>query len=79
MIEITLYKEFGPAKTVKFFQIVGVHRDDTLKEIEGITEKLIAKERFPYYKKMTVSPVCVKKVNCPLRDSNPRHGLERAV
>ncbi len=46
-----LYKEFGPAKTIKFFQIVGVHRGDTLKEIEGITEKLSREEALALVKK----------------------------
>jgi len=39
-----LYDELGPEKTVKFFQLVGVPRGDTLKEIEEITEKLSKEE-----------------------------------
>lgn len=46
-----LYKEFGPVKTIKFFQLVGISRGDTLKEIEEITEKLSKKEALDLVKK----------------------------
>ena len=35
-----LYAKFGPAKTIKFFQMLGLGRGDTLEEIETITAKL---------------------------------------
>lgn len=35
-----LYAKFGPTKTVKFFQLLGLGRGDTLDEIESITAKL---------------------------------------
>ena len=35
-----LYEELGPEKTIRFFQLVGVQRGDTLKEIEEITRNL---------------------------------------
>lgn len=35
-----LYEKFGPAKTIKFFQLLGLGRGDTLDEIESITAKL---------------------------------------
>ena len=40
----TLYEEFGPAKTIKFFQLVGIQNGDTLKEIEELTQKLSKEE-----------------------------------
>ncbi len=46
-----LYKEFGPVKTIKFFQLVGISRGDTLKEIEEITKKLSKKEALDLVKK----------------------------
>lgn len=39
-----IYEELGPAKTVRFFQLVGVGKGDTLEEIEAITEKLSREE-----------------------------------
>ena len=39
-----LYKELGPVKTIKFFQLIGAYRDDTLKEIEEKTSKMSKKE-----------------------------------
>lgn len=39
-----LYKELGPIKTVKFFQLIGVSRGNTLKEIEEKTSKMSRKE-----------------------------------
>ncbi len=47
----TLYHEFGPAKTIKFFQLVGVSRGDTLKEIEEVTEKLSRDEALKLVRK----------------------------
>lgn len=35
-----LYREMGPSKAIKFFQLVGINRGDTLKEIEAITQRL---------------------------------------
>lgn len=35
-----LYERFGPAKTIKFFQKLGLGRGDTLQEIESITADL---------------------------------------
>ena len=46
-----LYRELGPAKTIKFFQIVGLHRGDTLKEIEEITKKMSREEAIKFVKK----------------------------
>ena len=46
-----LYKEFGPVKTIRFFQLVGISRGDTLKEIEEITKKLSKKEALDLVKK----------------------------
>ena len=46
-----MYQEFGPMKTIKFFQIVGVSRGDTLKEIEEITKKLSKKQVLDLVKK----------------------------
>lgn len=40
----TLYEEFGPLKTIKFFQLIGIQKGDTLKEIEEITKNLNKKE-----------------------------------
>ena len=40
----TLYEKLGPIKAIKFFQLVGVTRGDTLKEIEGKTEKMSKEE-----------------------------------
>jgi len=47
----TLYQEFGPMKTIKFFQMVGVSRGDTLKEIEEITKKFSKKQALDLVKK----------------------------
>jgi hypothetical protein len=46
-----VYDELGPEKTIKFFQIVGIPRGDTLKEIEAITQKLSRKEALSLVKK----------------------------
>ena len=35
-----LYEKLGAIKTIKFFQLAGVTRGDTLKEIEEKTEKM---------------------------------------
>jgi len=39
-----LFKGLGPAKTIEFFQEMGINKGDSLKEIEIITEKLSKKE-----------------------------------
>ncbi len=48
---ISVYKEIGPIKTVKFFQLIGVSRGDTLKEIEGKTSQMSKKEALDLIKK----------------------------
>ena len=35
-----LYRKMGASKAIKFFQLVGINKGDTLKEIEAITQKL---------------------------------------
>lgn len=45
-----LYEELGPEKTIKFFQLVGVPKGDTLKEIEEITEKMSKEEALNFVK-----------------------------
>ena len=47
----TLYKEFGPAKTIKFFQSIGINRGDTLNEIENKTKEMSKKEAIEFVKK----------------------------
>ena len=39
-----LYEKLGAIKTIKFFQLAGVTRGDTLKEIEEKTEKMSKEE-----------------------------------
>jgi len=39
-----LYKELGPVEAVKFLQKLGIGKGDSVKEIEGITEKFSRKE-----------------------------------
>ena len=39
-----LFKEFGPAKTIEFFQRLGINKGDSVKEIESITEKMSKEE-----------------------------------
>jgi hypothetical protein len=39
-----LYEKLGAIKTIKFFQLVGVTRGDTLKEIEEKTERMSKEE-----------------------------------
>ena len=39
-----LYEKLGAIKAIKFFQLVGVTRGDTLKEIEEKTEKMSKEE-----------------------------------
>jgi hypothetical protein len=51
-----LYDELGAAKTIKFFQLVGVPRGDTLKEIETITEKFSREEALALVKKAGQEP-----------------------
>ncbi len=46
-----LYDEFGAARTIKFFQLLGIPKGDTLKEIEEITEKLSREEAIILVKK----------------------------
>jgi len=50
----TIYKELGPAKTVRFFQVIGVSRGDTLKEIEEKTAKLSKEEALDLIKRTKV-------------------------
>ena len=46
-----LYKELGPAQTIKFFQSLGISKGDSVKEIESITEKFSRKEALERLKK----------------------------
>ena len=39
-----VFKKLGPVKAVKFFQNMGIGKGDSVKEIEGITEKFSRKE-----------------------------------
>ena len=39
-----LFKELGSAKTIEFFQLLGINKGDSLKEIKSITEKLSKEE-----------------------------------
>ena len=39
-----IFKELGPAKTIEFFQSLGINKGDSVKEIESITEKLSKEE-----------------------------------
>ncbi len=50
----TLYREFGPVKTVKFFQLVGINKGDTLREIEEITKKMTKKEALAFVRNKAV-------------------------
>ena len=46
-----LYERFGPVKTIKFFQMLGLGRGDTLEEIESITSKLSRQQALEFVKK----------------------------
>ena len=46
-----LYAKFGPAKTIKFFQMLGLGRGDTLEEIEAVTSKLSREQALRMVKK----------------------------
>ncbi len=46
-----LYEEFGPIKTIKFLQMVGLQKGDTLKEIETITQNLSKQQALKIVKK----------------------------
>ena len=48
---IILFRELGPAKTIEFFQRMGINKDDSVKEIESITEKLSREEVLSLLKK----------------------------
>lgn len=45
-----LYKEFGPAKTIRFFQSIGISKGDTLREIEEKTKRMSKKEALEFVK-----------------------------
>ena len=47
-----LYEELGPEKTIRFFQLMGIQRGDTLKEIEEMTEKMSKAEAINLVKKV---------------------------
>lgn len=42
----TLYSKLGTLKTLKFLQLIGANKGDSVKEIEQKTEKLSRKEIF---------------------------------
>lgn len=46
-----LYAKFGPAKTIKFFQMLGLGKGDTLDEVESITSKLSREQALDLVKK----------------------------
>ena len=46
-----LYRKLGPVQTIKFFQSLGINKGDSVKEIEGITEKFSRKEALERLKK----------------------------
>ena len=49
-----LFKELGHVKTIEFFQLLGINKGNTLKEIESITEKL-SKEEVLYGIRKTIT------------------------
>ncbi len=39
-----VFARLGPVDSIRFFQSIGIQRGDTLKEIEGITQRFTRKE-----------------------------------
>ncbi|MBI2137542.1 hypothetical protein HYU12_03420 [Candidatus Woesearchaeota archaeon] len=46
-----LYAKLGTAKTLRFFQMIGVNQGNTLEEIESVTSKLSREQAIKLVKK----------------------------